>query len=175
MLAAAASRSFNLTARAHEIRALTSPKHRQDYAASISSLAGSGRQSLGHVSPKRFLSRRILLESSDLSLNRGGVIQELKWEIKPLKSDVAGGERFLNSRRPLLASLISYVRHWVQAIPTFGCFGADTEARLAASFGAEVGQSKSVLRSANCLRCPRPMRAVSPTALHEVRSGRHGP
>jgi hypothetical protein len=33
------------------------------------------------------------------------------------------------------------VRDWVQVIPSFWRFGADAEAHLAASFGAEVGQT----------------------------------
>ena len=41
----------------------------------------------------------------------------------------------------MVASLTGYVRHWVQVILTFGRFGADTEAHLAASFGASVGQT----------------------------------
>jgi hypothetical protein len=48
---------------------------------------------------------------------------------------------------PLFASRTSYVGHWVQVIPTFGRFGADTEAHVAASLGAEVGQTSASLRS----------------------------
>ncbi len=50
-----------------------------------------------------------------------------------------GAERFLNSCRPTGREPNQRCLTYVQVIPTFGRFGAETETSLSSSFDAEVG------------------------------------